>query len=374
MVGHQSVHEDRADSRDERARRSFEQRVGVHMVGAATLALALALLWLCWMLARPIALLIAAIILASAVEPVVHGLMRWMRRSFAIAVIAATLLGAIVIVAAVVAPRVDDQIAEVGRSIPSLIERGQSVVERWLPLSGGLGSQLVQPSESSGGGRGLATYPLAIASSMFEAMLVTFMSLYWLVAMPAVREFILSLLPPDRTSEARSLLSEIGSTMGGYVRGVLIEALLIGVLVFVGLQVIGVPYALALAVLAGVGEFLPYVGPIVAAVPAVLLGLLESPSQGLIVLLFYVILQLVEGYVLFPLVVGNQSDIPPLLIILGLLGGGALGGVLGALIVVPLAGALRIVVLRLMAPAIRRRTGGIHFAVDDEDRTTLVVS
>jgi predicted PurR-regulated permease PerM len=146
--------------------------------------------------------------------------------------------------------------------------------------------------------------------------------------------------------------------MGGYVRGILIEALLITVIVFVGLWLLGVEYPLALAVLAGIGEFMPYVGPIMAAVPAVLLALLESPTLALIVLGFYVVLQLVEGYLLFPFVVGNQSEIPALLIILGLLAGGAVGGVLGALVAIPLAGALRIVVLRVIAPEIRRRTGG----------------
>jgi predicted PurR-regulated permease PerM len=186
--------------------------------------------------------------------------------------------------------------------------------------------------------------------------------------MPTLRAFFISLLPPEDTHQTRSVLEEIGQTMGGYLRGVLIEALLITVIVFLGLWLIGVQYPLALAALAGIGEFLPYVGPLMAAAPAVLLALLESPTQAVVVVGFYVVLQLVEGYVLFPIVVGNQSEIPPLLIILGLLAGGAVGGVLGALVAIPVAGALRIVVLRVIAPEIRRRTGGIERSPKVEER------
>ena len=353
----------RADGRLDGRAPALDRRISGHLVGAVALALSLALLWLAWMFARPLALLAAAVILANALEPVVDWLMRWMRRTFAIAV-----------GVAVIAPNVRGQVQDVAQNLPMLIERAQQLAQQWIPVTGGLGQALLQPSggegggESGSGGSGLTSLPLAIVSSAFEVMLVVFLSLYWLAALPALRAFVLSLLPPDRTEETRSILEEIGQTMGGYVRGVLIEATLIATIVFFGLWLIGIQYPLALAVLAGIGEFMPYVGPILAAAPAVLLALLESPTHALIVLGFYVGLQLVEGYLLFPLVVGNQSEIPPLLIILGLLAGGAVGGVLGALVAIPLAGALRILVLRVAAPAIRRRTGGIEGSPEAEER------
>ena len=339
------------------------RRVPDRVIGAVTLALTLALLWLIWLFARPIALLIAAIILANALEPVAEYLTRWMRRTVAIAAIYVALFALIVVAGAVIAPSVADQFDEVIQNLPSLIERGQQLVARLGPMTGNVGGSAAQ-SLTGGSGSWLASLPLAIVSSAFEVVLVVFLSLYWLVAMPTLRAFVLSLVPPDRADETRSVLHEIGQTMGGYVRGVLIQAVLIGVLVFGGMSVIGVQYALVLAVIAGLGELLPYVGPFAAAIPAVLLALLESPTQALVVLGFYLVLQLVESYVLFPLVVGNQSEIPPLLIIVGLLAGGAVGGVLGALVAIPLAGALRVVVIRLVAPAIRRRTGGIAHRAD----------
>ena len=344
-----------SDRRQERADSTGPRRFGEHVLGAVTLALALALLWLLWLLARPLALLLAAIILANALEPVAEYLMRWMRRTLAIAAIYLALFVAIVVAGALMVPSVTDQVNALVQDLPSLLERGQQLVARWGPVVSGVGGSAAQ--SLSGGGGMLASVPLVIASSALEGVLVVFLSLYWLVAMPALRTFALSLVPPDRAEEMRVVLREVGETMGGYVRGILLEAVLIGVLVFIGMSLIGVRYAAVLAVLAGLGEFVPYVGPIAAAVPAVVLALLESPTQALLVVGFYLILQIIEGYVLFPLVVGSQSEIPPLLIIVGLLAGGTVGGVLGALVAIPLAGALRVVALRVAAPAIRRRTG-----------------
>lgn len=326
-----------------------------HVVGALALALALAFLWLIWLLARPLALLLAAIILANALEPVADYLTRWIRRTFAIAAIYLALFAVIIIAGALIVPSITEQVNALTKDLPTLIERGQQLAAQLGPMVGGVGSSAIQ-SLLSGWGGSVASLPFTAASSTIEFVLVVFLSLYWLVAMPTLRSLALSLLPADRTEQTRTVLREVGETMGGYVRGVLIEATLIGVIVYIGMSLIGVRYAAVLAVVAGLGEFVPYVGPIVAAIPAVALALLESPTQALVVIGFYLILQIVEGYILFPLVVGSQSEIPPLLIIVGLLAGGTLGGILGALIAVPLAGALRVVVLRVIIPAIRRRT------------------
>ena len=259
------------------------------------------------------------------------------------------------------------QVDDVAQTVPTMIERGRQLAEQWVPLTGwprrvappALGEREQRQQQQQWQLR-VSSLPLAVVSSAFEAVLVVFLSLYWLVSMPTLRAFLLSLIPPDaRRADARGpggdrpddgRLRPRRPDRGDADREI----------VFLGLWIIGVQYPLALAVLAGIGEFMPYVGPILAAAPAVLLALLESPTHALIVLGFYAVLQLVEGYLLFPLVVGNQSEIPPLLIILGLLAGGAVGGVLGALVAIPLAGALRIIILRVVAPAIRRRTGGIE--------------
>ncbi len=348
----------------QRPRASSRWRYEEVLVGAVSLALALAVIWLIWQLARPIGLLLAAVIVANALEPVADYLMRWMRRTFAIVVIYTTLFLVAGIAVALVIPSITRQADTFAQDVPALIQRAQALVEQWGPAASTVANSAAQSLMGSGGA--LAAVPLQLASAVLEGVLVLFLSLYWLVAMPTIRGFLLSLVRPDQVADSRSVLHEIGQTMGGYVRGVLIEAAIIGILVFAGMWLIGVRYAAILATLAAFGEVIPYIGPIVAAIPGVILALYESPTQGLIVLGFYLGLQLLESYVLFPLVVGSQSEIPPLLIIVGLLAGGTIGGVLGALVAVPLAGALRVVVVRLVAPAIRCRTGGASQLAESE--------
>jgi predicted PurR-regulated permease PerM len=327
-----------------------------HVAGAVSLALALAFLWLVWMLARPIGLLLAAIILANALEPLADFLTRFMRRPLAIAAIYLLLFALTALAIVLVIPTITGQFRQFAEDLPALIERGQQLVARWGPMVSSISSSTAQ--SATGGWGTLATLPLTLASSVLEVVVVVFLSLYWLIALPTLRGFLLSLMRPSHVGEARGVLHEVGQTMGGYVRGILIEATLVGALVFIAMWVLGVRYPGLLAALAAFGEFVPYVGPIIAAVPAITLALFESPTQALIVFALYLVLQILEGYVLFPLVVGSQSEIPPLLIIVGLLAGGAIGGVLGALVAIPVAGALRVVILRVVAPWLRGQTGG----------------
>jgi predicted PurR-regulated permease PerM len=339
-----------------------------HIVGAISLALALGLLWFVWLLARPIGLLLAAIILANALEPLADRLTRRMRRSVAISLIYVVLFALVAAVIGLVVPTITSQFERFSDDLPALLERAQEMVAQLGPLVGGLGSSGMQ--SATGGWSTVATLPLTIMSSVLEVVVVVFLSLYWLIALPTLRGFLLSLLPPTQVSETRGVLDEISQTTGGYVRGILIESALVGTIIFVAMWLIGVRYPGLLAVLAAFGEFVPYVGPIIAAVPAIVLALFESPTQALIVVALYLVLQILEGYVLFPLVVGSQSEIPPLLIIVGLLAGGALGGVLGALVAIPVAGALRVVVLRVVAPWLRRQTGGTERVLRADEQIT----
>ena len=141
------------------------------------------------------------------------------------------------------------------------------------------------------------------------------------------------------------------------MRGEVLSGIVVGALAYAGLVIIGVPFALVLALLATVGELVPVVGPIAAAVPAVIIAFLEGPTQGIMVVVFYGVLQQVESNIILPNVMRHQAHLPPLLTILALFAGAEIGGVLGAILAVPLAGALKVLVLRLVVPAVRGWTG-----------------
>jgi predicted PurR-regulated permease PerM len=145
--------------------------------------------------------------------------------------------------------------------------------------------------------------------------------------------------------------------MGGYFRGVAIDAAIIGMLTWTLLSVIGLPFALPLAVLAATGEFVPYIGPVVAAVPAVATGLLHSTQQGLLVALTYVVIQQIEGHVVTPLVMRSQTRIHPAAVMVALTTGYTIGGLLGALAAIPMFAAIRVLLRHVIIPAVRRRAG-----------------
>ena len=139
--------------------------------------------------------------------------------------------------------------------------------------------------------------------------------------------------------------------LGGYFRGQIILGLAVGTASLVGLLVLRVPNALPLAVIAGLLEFVPFVGPIGAAIPAVLMGLTVSPLVALLVGLLYVVIQQVEGNYLVPRIMSSSVSLHPLIVLIAIFAGFQLNGVVGALLAVPLAGIMQIVLRHLPAAA-----------------------
>jgi predicted PurR-regulated permease PerM len=339
---------------------------GINPRAAATWGIAFAVvlagLFTVFLFARPIALLVAGIIIAQALVPIVDRLSRFMKRGVAIALSYMSLLALVVLISWIIVPALIEQGGDLVERAPDLYERAQTwlaqnellnervttddLEEQIVGQIGQLGSQLV-------------ALPLTIVSTAFDVLLVIIISIYWILAGPSLRKFALSLFPFERQGKADSVLSEMGQTMGGYVRGIAINSSLIFVLAFVGLSIIGVQYALVLALIAGILDIVPIVGPIIATIPIVGVALLDSPTTAIITLIFWIAIQQIESYVLMPYVMQSQAEVPPLLVLLAIFWGGSVGGILGALVAIPVAGALRIFFLRVIAPGIRRWTGAV---------------
>jgi predicted PurR-regulated permease PerM len=147
---------------------------------------------------------------------------------------------------------------------------------------------------------------------------------------------------------------EMSRAVGGYLRAVTLDALATGALAGIGLALAGVPFPLALGAITAVGEYVPYVGTTLAAVPAILVGLLVSPQKAILAAIVYVVVQQIEGHLLTPNIMRSQTNVPQALVVIALFGGFVVGGVLGALVAVPIAGAVKVLVERVVAPAVRR--------------------
>nr|MDQ3397892.1 AI-2E family transporter [Deinococcota bacterium] len=188
--------------------------------------------------------------------------------------------------------------------------------------------------------------------SLLTVLVLTF---YIILAEKALKQTFLSIIPPQHQTSISDTLGEAGSKMGGWLRGQLILAGITAVVISAGMWLLGMPYPLLLGLIGGIGNLIPLLGSFLAGLVAVPIALLTKPVWVLIaVIVFFVVLGQVEGNWLAPRIMASQVELSPLSSILALLVGIALLGVVGALLAVPLAAGLRIILIRLVVPAIQR--------------------
>ena len=175
----------------------------------------------------------------------------------------------------------------------------------------------------------------SVASVLGGVVVILFLSFYLAANPDPVVGWVTRLFPPDRRPRARGVLSAVRFGLLNWLKGQLTSMVMIGVLWGVALFLIGIPGALFLALLAGLLNFVPYLGPIVAAVPPLLLALTASPTSALLVLLAYLAIQTVENYVVTPLVMERATSLHPAVVIANVAVLSTAFGLLGTLLAVP---------------------------------------
>jgi predicted PurR-regulated permease PerM len=187
-------------------------------------------------------------------------------------------------------------------------------------------------------------YVVGLFSGLLDVLMILLLALYITTDGPLIGRYLREFLPPDRHEQAGRITSRIFVRLGGWVSGQILLCVIIGAVSWVGLTLIGVPYAVVLALVAGIMEAVPNVGPIIAAIPAVIVAALYSPWQALLVALLYLGIQQLENYVIVPRVMSKAVELHPLAVILALMVGGELMGIMGAVLSVPVAAAISVVV------------------------------
>lgn len=187
----------------------------------------------------------------------------------------------------------------------------------------------------------LAEASLSLIGGAVDFFLVLFLVFYLLYDFQAVRTSIIESIPSARRPLAEELMKIIDTNVGTFIRGSLIRCLIVGIVTGTILSIIGMPYALLLGVLAGIFNFILYLGPYIAAVPAVLLSLSPLTPSPLLVIVVYVGIQILDGMFLAPVVLGRIVKLRPITVILSILAGGSLGGLLGMILAVPVAGMIK---------------------------------
>jgi predicted PurR-regulated permease PerM len=183
-----------------------------------------------------------------------------------------------------------------------------------------------------------------IFNGFVAAISVLVISFYLIAEEQGMKTFLGTLIPEQHREFIVTVVEKIQKKMGLWVLGQGIVSLVMFIITWIGLSLLHVPYALILAVVAGLLEVVPYIGPFIAAVPAVLIALLVSPALALGVLVLYFLLHEFEANILVPKVMEKTVGTSPLAVLLALLIGYKLAGVLGIIMSVPLVGALTVVI------------------------------
>ena len=303
-------------------------------------------------------LLFAAILLASGLEPIV-GIIRDrlpLGRGATILVVYVAFFVMVVGLALVVVPAAIGQGQDIVASLPAFFESLRGRAETLEPRV--LARAAIRLIES---GQRIFAQPAApnpdqvvsVGTVAAEAVvsLATLLTLvfFWLVEHARLQRYMLAYFPAEQRAGARGAWNEIETRLGLWVRGQLILMGTMGLATGVAYSLLGVPGALLLGLIAALTEAIPIVGPLLGAIPAVLVAATVSPELALIVAGVYIVIQLIEGSVLVPLVMRNTIGISPLLVLLSLLVGSAAGGLLGAFLAVPVAASIEIVFSRLQA-------------------------
>lgn len=309
------------------------------------LVLVVLILAFAWVIRDIIIILLLSVVLASALDPLVEYLNKH-KIPRVVSVLAVYILGLGLIglvISLLVGPAIE-QTKNLSSNLPQLLQEFQTkapILGQWLSQND-LSDLISQIFNSTGSGGTVFARTLGVFNGVFTFVTVLVISFYLVSQDRGMKQFIRSLVPAKHQDRASLVVEKIQKKMGLWVLGQLILSLFIFALTFIGLTILGVKYALFLALLAGILEIVPYIGPILSAIPSVAFAFIQSPPLAVAVALLYLLVQKTESYILVPKVMQKTIGLSPLLVLVAVLVGFKLAGILGLLLAVPLAGAISV--------------------------------
>jgi predicted PurR-regulated permease PerM len=207
-------------------------------------------------------------------------------------------------------------------------------------------------------GAHLLAGPALIAAILGNAIIILLLAVGWMLSSDDLERFTLSILPQTASRDWKRAFDTIGLRLSAYVKGIVINGTIVGVTMGVAVAILGVPYALLLGFVVAVFQAIPMVGAVISG-PVVLLVVLATSGwvKMLIVLAIFTVVQIIDQNVLSPIIFGQRVQLSFLLIIFSTVVGGMLLGIPGAFLAVPAAAVLQVIVVQIVAPALRRANG-----------------
>lgn len=302
-----------------------------------------ALAFVIWRAVDVLLLLFGAVLVANALRAPTDLLSRRtaMPDGLALAATTALLLLSVVLLSLFLVPQISAQVPQLVESLSDTVLQlnrrlGLEAMAKEMAGDTDLVSALPSPAGLLGGA---TSFISSTFGSLANVVILLVVAIYLAAAPGLYVNGAVRLFPKERRARVRETLAAVGHTLRWWIIGQAIAMTVVGILSFIGLSLIGVPLALALAVIAFLTNFVPFIGPIVAAVPALLVGFSQGADTALWVLLLYTGIQSFEGYFLTPMIQRESVSLPPALTIAAQVLFGVLFGVLGVIFATPLAAA-----------------------------------
>ena len=300
-------------------------------------------LWLLWQIRQIIFGLFISLVLMAAINPMVDK-MEKMRipRVLGIILVYILIFAVVGLIIAGIIPPLVDQTSALIIKIPIFIENlaipaiDQRIIESQIQQLGSIPSNLVKISISI----------FANLTAIFALLVITF---YILLERKNFDRYFYILFRGDGEKKAGKFVDKFEKKLGGWVRAELTLVVIIGIMSYFGLRLLGLDFALPLALLAAILEVIPNIGPVVASIPAILAGLAISPLMALAVAALYFLIQQVENNLVVPQIMAKETGVNPLVTIVSLAAGFKLGGIIGAVLAIPVVLSIQIIASEVFA-------------------------
>lgn len=294
-------------------------------------------LWILWILRWLAMDVLASVVIASAIEPFTKWFMKY-RTPRTLAVIIIYILIFVTFSAAfyLVLPALLGDFSTITTTLPQSL-RSLDFLKNFSSIGSQIAEQIPVISNLSSGFINIGS---SIFGGVFSLILIVVLSFYFAVQRDGIEVFLRVVTPTRHEEYIIDLWGRARHKIGRWLQGQLFLGFLIGVLVYLGLTILQVPYALTFAFIAAVFEIIPYFGPILSAVAPLVVGFNQSPKLGFMVLGLFIIIHQFENHLIYPLVIRKIVGVHPIVIILSLIIGVELAGFLGILLSIPVAAAL----------------------------------
>jgi len=298
-------------------------------------------------------ILFVALIFAALIRPFADALKKYrLPRGLAVTIVYVVIFGVVGLAVTLLTPVIAEDLPQLVHNMEGYwVELGenenvQRVVEGVVSTQQTLvdiGLSRQEEGIVSGATAGIFTTVTGIFGGLFTTILVLVITFYLVVQDDPLKKIMRSVVPDEHVARATSLLRKINNKLGAWMRGQLLISFIVGMTVFVGLSALRVKYAAVLGLLAALLEFVPYLGPILALIPALFLGFSQGGAiTAFFVLILYIVIQQVENHILVPKIMQKAVGLNPVVSIVAILIGAHLSGIVGALLAIPVATALSV--------------------------------